>query len=163
MYVWFNWIWYNSHAPQSKYIHWERFVQTIDFLDSTESSSFTTVLKAHTKYIIHIVQIHNYLHNITYIIHKASPDLPNPTGYEINRKTRFRMWAKVINVVWVKVTLNVKFNEKNVKFCRKLRNFVQNWKFCGKMWNFAENWEISRKIVFSRIQNARKLRIFRGK
>jgi hypothetical protein len=33
---------YKSDAPKLKYIHWERSVQQIHFLDSTESSCFTT-------------------------------------------------------------------------------------------------------------------------
>jgi hypothetical protein len=32
VYVWFRFVRYKSHAPHSKYIHWERFVQQIHFV-----------------------------------------------------------------------------------------------------------------------------------
>jgi hypothetical protein len=45
VYVWFHSVWYKSRAPEPNYIHWERFVRTIHFVASTESSCFTTLLK----------------------------------------------------------------------------------------------------------------------
>jgi hypothetical protein len=33
VYVWFHFVRYKSHAPHSKYIHWERFVQQIRFVE----------------------------------------------------------------------------------------------------------------------------------
>jgi hypothetical protein len=51
VYVWFHIARYKSHAPHLKYIHWERFVPTVHFVDSTESGCFTRVCKTNFDFV----------------------------------------------------------------------------------------------------------------